>query len=428
MAGTSPVNPFSRTALGVLLCLVTLPTLAQEPPPVGLAVASSDPVFNVQLFDGKSISGRLRELGPKAKLILVSAEGQEQALPLAQVVKITRDGSPVAYAPEGSVVLLPEGDRLYRAVIQATKDTTLEVQQYALGDLAIPLESLVGVVFTLPTDSDDASVLLDRVRSENRAAEVVWLANGDRLSGNFLGLEESKVKFQTDNGTIALDRSNVSALAFDPALVSYPKPDTLFLDVTLADGSRFGVRNERIEEGQFVATTRFGLEIRVPLTELLAVHPRSSALVYLTERPVAGEQYTPYLGPPRSYKRDRTVDGHIFRLGGQSYDRGLGTPSRSFLAYRIRPGDQRFQALVGLDDRAGALGNVVFRVLVDGKERFSSPSMSVRDTPRSVDVELTGGSVLILVTEFGERGGVRDLADWVEARLIRGTGGAPSAP
>ena len=71
-----------------------------------------------------------------------------------------------------------------------------------------------------------------------------------------------------------------------------------------------------------------------------------------------------------------------------------------------------------LDDSAGPLGSVVFRVLVDGQQRFVSPPMSVRDTPKSIDVDLTGAKVLILVTEFGERGEIRDFADWVEARII----------
>ena len=93
--------------------------------------------------------------------------------------------------------------------------------------------------------------------------------------------------------------------------------------------------------------------------------------------------------------------------------------SRTLLAYRLTPGDRRFQALVGLDDGAGPLGSVVFRVLVDGHERFASPPMSVRDTPKSIDIDVAGANSLILVTEFGERGEIRDIADWVEARLIR---------
>ena len=348
MTGPSPIAPSSRTALALLLYLVALPGRAQEHVPAGATVPSSDPVFNVQLVDGKSLSGQLRELGPKDKLTLVLPGGINRVVPLNQVVKVTRDGPPDEFSAEGSVILLLDGDRLYhRPVIGATKDTVLVVQEHVLGQLTIPLESLVGLVFKPPSDPDDSSVFLDRIRSEARAAEVVWLANGDRLSGNFLGLDETKLKFQTDNGTITLDQSSVSALAFDPALISYPQPAGLFLGLTLSDGSRLGVRNARLDEGQVVATTRFGLEIRFPLLELFAVHPRSPTLVYLTERPIAREQYIPYVGPPRAFQRDRTVDGHIFRLGAQSYDRGLGTPSRSFLAYRIQPGDQRFQGAGG---------------------------------------------------------------------------------
>ena len=91
--------------------------------------------------------------------------------------------------------------------------------------------------------------------------------------------------------------------------------------------------------------------------------------------------------------------------------------------YRLRPGDERFQALVGLDDRAGPLGSVVFRVLVDRQEKFVSPPMSARDTPRLVDVDVRGGKSVILATEFGDRGDVRDIADWVEARLVGPAGG-----
>jgi hypothetical protein len=45
--------------------------------------------------------------------------------------------------------------------------------------------------------------------------------------------------------------------------------------------------------------------------------------------------------------------------------------------------------------------------------------MTDRDPPKALDIDLTGGKILILVTEFGERGNIRDLADWAEARIIR---------
>ena len=93
--------------------------------------------------------------------------------------------------------------------------------------------------------------------------------------------------------------------------------------------------------------------------------------------------------------------------------------SRTLLAYRIEPGDRRFQALVGVDERAGPSGSVVFRVLVDKEQRYKSQPLSHRDPPQAIDVDLAGGKFLILDTDFGERGNIRDFANWVEARLVR---------
>jgi hypothetical protein len=142
-------------------------------------------------------------------------------------------------------------------------------------------------------------------------------------------------------------------------------------------------------------------------------------VIYLSERKTAAAQYDSYVGPTRPFRVDRAVDGQPFQLGGQTYDRGIGTESRSLIAFRIEPGDRRFQALIGVDERAGPPGSVVFRVLVDRQERFKSAPLTDRDPPRSLDIDLAGGKVLILVTEFGERGNVRDLADWAEARIVR---------
>jgi len=201
--------------------------------------------------------------------------------------------------------------------------------------------------------------------------------------------------------------------------VEYPKPEKTFLELTLADGSRLGVTGARIERGQVVATARFGAPIRLPIGELARVHVRGGPVSYLSERAEAGVKYVAYVGPTRPYRRHTTVDGHAMRLAGQPFDRGIGTQSRTLLAYKLQPGDRRFQALVGLDDRAGPLGSVVFRVLVDGRERFASPPMSAYEAPRPIDVDVAGAGTLILATEFGDRGEVRDLADWAEARLVR---------
>jgi hypothetical protein len=414
MSVTSPNAPWRRVTVALALSLLG----AADPVPPGSPVPS-DPVFTAHLIDGTTRNGRIHQFGPQGEVALVPAEGKEQVIPLDRLLKLTRDGATAALPPtEGSLVLFPEGDRL-RTVIGPATETALEVQSYILGNVTIPLESLLGLILAMPAETSAADALLERVRTGPRTSEVLWLANGDQLAGGFLGLSEKRIKFQAPDGPIELDRGGIVALGFDPSLVAYPRPEGGFLELTMADGSRLGVSQARIEQGHVVATTRFKGTIRLALSELVQVHARTASIAYLSERKATAEQYVAYVGPTRPYRRDLDVEGHPLRLAGQGYDRGLGTQSRTLLAYRLTPGDARFQALVGLDDGAGPLGSVVFRVLVDGKERFASPPMSVRDTPKPIDVDLTGAKLLILVTEFGERGEIRDLADWVEARIIR---------
>jgi hypothetical protein len=66
------------------------------------------------------------------------------------------------------------------------------------------------------------------------------------------------------------------------------------------------------------------------------------------------------------------------------------------------------------------MGSVVFRVLVDQKqERFVSRAMTASTEPKNIDIDISGARLLILEADFGDRGDIRDFADWVEARVIR---------
>ncbi len=335
------------------------------------------------------------------------------------MVKLTREGPVPPISPEASVVLFPDGDRLYRTAIGAATDTALDVQSFSLGHLNVPLDSLLGLVLALPTDSDALDGLLLKVRDEPRKKESVWLSNGDQLTGGFLALSDRELEFQTDRDKLKLERTGVSAIGFDPAHVSYPKPAAAFYEVTLSDGSRIGVSGARIVQGSIEATTRFGVGVKIAVGEILRLSARTSKIVYLSERSPAGVRYVPYVGPVRPWRRDVSVEGHPMRIAARDFEHGIGTQSRTLLAYRLDPGDLRFQAEVGVDDRAGPLGSVVFRVLLDNREVFASPPLSARDAPRLITVDVKGAKALILLTEFGEHGGVRDFADWGDARIIR---------
>ncbi len=386
-------------------------------------VVPSDPVFEALLIDGSTVSGRIGDLAlgkDKNQVVLVGDKPEE--IPLEKLVKITRRGDAPPYPPAGSLVLLPEGDRL-RAIINGTPEgIKLDVLPNALGDLvtSIPLDRVLGLVLAPPSNPSELEALVRKIRHDTRDSEALWMANGDRLSGSLQSLDAQAVTFDSGNGPLPFQRSAIVAVGFDPALLSYPKPKGPYLELTFADGSRLGVVSSHVEQGHVVAETRFGATIRIPFKELSRVHLLGGPVTYLSTREPAGAQYVPYLDRhPNSFGVDSTWDGHHLRLTGQPFDRGLGMLPRSLVAYRLEPGDRRFQATVGLDDRAGDKASVVFRVLTDKTEVFHSGPLTRQDPPVPVDVQVQGANLLILIVEFGDRGDVQDSADWVEARLIQ---------
>jgi hypothetical protein len=385
----------------------------------GSSTDGADPSFKALLIDGREVAGRIVSFAD-AKVTIATKGANKEALPFHQVVKLTREmPGAIAAGESGQAVLLGDGDRLMRASIGTATDASVEIRSELLGKLDVPLDSVLGFVVSATSQAVEFEMLLERIRTEARTSEVLWLNNGDRLDGSFLGMDERNVKLQVDKKALDIDRAGVVAIGFDPKLLNYPLPGGPFLEATLGDGTKLGLTAIKLVEGNIQATSRFGKPVRFALSELARLCSRSDSVVYLSGRAPARTQYEEYVGPTLPFRSDRAVDGLPIRLAGQTYDRGIGTQSRTLLAYWIQPGDRRFQALIGVDERAGPLGSVVFRVFIDRQERFKSPPMTDRDPPKALDIDLAGGKILILATEFGDRGNVRDLADWAEARIIR---------
>jgi hypothetical protein len=411
-----------RPAVLAFVFLLGLPgrSLVDEATAAERSQAPEYTFAGVQL-DGTKVTGRLTGLTPRPAFVMALPDGATRELPFSEVFRLSREtsaGSDTKEMAEGPFLQLPDGDRMMGLSIGSADEMALEVQSGSLGKLKVPLESILSLAFAPPQPREEFDALADRLRQEPRRSEVLWMANGDRQAGGFLGLDDRKVKFQLDAGAVEIDRAGLIALGFDPKLVRYPRPEGDFVEVGLRDGTRLGISDGRLDQGFLEGKTRFGESVRFGMADVVSLEPRTASFDFLADREVAAAQYVPYVGPVRPFRVDRNVLGQRFQLAGVLYERGIGTQSRTLLAYKLKPGDRRFQALVGLDDRAGPLGHVVFRVLVDGQERFASPGMACRATPQAVDVDLSGAKLLILITEFGERGDVRDLADWVDARIL----------
>lgn len=122
--------------------------------------------------------------------------------------------------------------------------------------------------------------------------------------------------------------------------------------------------------------------------------------------------------------KDKTVKGEPMSIGGQRFERGVGTHASSRMFVDLGGGSERFQAMVGADDSAG--GNVEFRIFVDGKPVWRSGVMKKGDVAKPADVNLKGAQKLLLLVDQTEDGKSSDYANWAEARF-EVTGALPKA-
>ncbi len=118
----------------------------------------------------------------------------------------------------------------------------------------------------------------------------------------------------------------------------------------------------------------------------------------------------------QSNGEDGVNDGNAIALNGIEYSRGLGVHAQSTITYKLDGKYERFLSDIGLDDEVGNSGSVIFTVLLDGKQIYTSGLMNGSSATKNIDVSVVGGNLLTLqVAPDGDNG--MDHASWGGARL-----------
>lgn len=105
-------------------------------------------------------------------------------------------------------------------------------------------------------------------------------------------------------------------------------------------------------------------------------------------------------------------------IAGQKSTSGVGTHARSVIIVELGGGSNRFHAVCGVDDNAGAgRGSVQFRIAGDGKLLWKSPVMKAGDKGQPIDLDVSGVKTLILIAADTGDGVDYDHANWAEARF-----------
>ena len=117
--------------------------------------------------------------------------------------------------------------------------------------------------------------------------------------------------------------------------------------------------------------------------------------------------------------KNKSVDGKTLTIGGQTFERGVGTHSVSELAIQLDGKATSFTAQVGLDDEIlERKPSAEFIVIGDGEQLWSSGVMKAGDAAKQCSVSLDGVKRLELIVADGGDGPYYDHADWADAKII----------
>ena len=245
------------------------------------------------------------------------------------------------------------------------------------------------------------------------------------------GFSEEGVEFESSLGARTFPWGEVVGLFIEDLggeLDSDESDERSRVVVDLHGGSRLRGELTGLDRAGCRLTVAGGAELALPAHVVLEVALDDGSFAYLSElAPSDTGPAGPFdddLGMTYPPRVDRAVvTGRPLTVAGRTWSRGLGVHAPSRLTWELDGGWSQLRTHAGVDDSAleiARTGSVVFRVLVDGEERFASPVRRGGDDALELPtIDLEGARELVL--EVGEATDywVADRADWLRPILVR---------
>jgi hypothetical protein len=351
----------------------------------------------VQLLDGPSIGG-------------------------AEVVTLRRSGAPPRLPHDRPHLLFGNGDRVVGRLLSIEKERVRFAADFGgAAELTIPLSALTAIWLSpraamLAGHSDG-----QRALNSPRRQDVVQLVNGDALLGSIVSVPpDGPLRLEVGGQTVDVPRERLDALLFSSELARSAKPREAYHRLTLQNGTRLSLTQVSANGETLSGTTLFRELVRIPWSEVAALNTLGGAAVYLSDLKPLRYEARPFLGVKWPVVVDRSVAGGDLRLGGGTFDRGIGLHSACVLTYSVPKQSLRFEATIGLDEETGRRGSVTIQVSADGR-RLLDPVLEIdgSDAPRELRLALPAGTKeLAIEVGFSRGGDIQDHLNLAEARFI----------
>jgi len=399
----------------------------------------------VFFHDGTRAMAMVDSVTREGKLRLLSASGEAREAAVEEIVTIRFWGRrPRSILAGTQEVLLVGGDRLRGRVVKCENDV-LTLDSYAVGPVELPLSEIHGLLAlpvqgaagrraeellvgshlhlapSRPVRNEDVtpgepSGFLDRLLDRRSAGYDGVI---EELSPETVEIDDEQLMRTTSLKLLYLAGARLAQATKRP---KPPLPAEVFLRVETRDGGALDGVLERIEFGLWrmrpLWDARRTLPVRVD--EIVYVEVLNGRTLYLSQLEPSAARERTRLAPAQPHRRNRNCKGEVLSVGGNHYAWGLGVHADSELSYDIGGRFKTFAATVGIDDKVGDTGSVVFALLGDGKVLAKTDVLRGGDkVPKELSVPVTGVKALTLqVTSAGDMD-LGDCANWADARLIR---------
>jgi hypothetical protein len=324
-------------------------------------------------------------------------------------------------------VLLNNGDLLYGAPLDGPEDNEdlFKLTSPRLGELTIDINSISRIenVATVkpgvlpdidPKDNDIKDYLYFAPDGGDPKAELVRVTKSGMTVYNEILKQDDKFAW-----------SRIKGIVRKPKVATPEK--ALFGIFTFRDGSVLSAKIKTWGAGKIELEHSLG-KVTIEERNLMSVTMKNGRYVYLSdlefastpdERPYylpADFKYENYLFKVR---KDRAQGGGAMTMRGRTFAKGLGVHALSKLKYSLRKGYSKLVATLGVDDSAGDLASVEFKIYADGKLIYESGVVRRSTKPIDVSLDVLNVGELTLEVTAADNADIQDRANWGNIKVVR---------
>ena len=343
-------------------------------------------------------------------------------LPLGELESLVFDdatGGP--HDGPGRVWLRSGGD--YAMTTPGGSDDAITLQIGLGSDLQVPARYVRAIRFEAAAEADGgfSRALADPPRTDD-VLFAKGRSNGEitRLSVEFTGFDGDAitVRFRGRDQRLPIERIHGLVFGAERGAAPPPQPRPT-VAVQLAGDLALAGRVTGLDARALTLRLPEGVDVAVPLASVARIDVQSDRIAWLSAMAPAAVDQTPAFDRIRPWLVDRAPGGDGLVLDGNAYSRGVCLVPRTSLTWKLDPGTfTRFEAVVGIDDRAGDLGQAVVRVLLDGEVAWERTDLTAASPAESIHVPLGTARQLTLVADFGPGFDLGDHCAFARARLV----------